>query len=142
MDSSIRTLIKAVVWVGAAMVIIVVFHLGGSIALHVGQFSPVTGAFIGGGLVLFSATYPRKRSDPGEPWVGLEQLSWILIGLGIIMWGIGESFWRYYVSQGQSPFPSSADIGYSFFPLLVFSGLLLQPAADAQGKRIVLIWIA
>jgi hypothetical protein len=139
MNSSIRTLIKAVAWVGVAMVIIVVFHLGGSIALRIGQFSPVTGAFIGGGLVLFSATYPRHRNDPGEPWIGLEQISWILIGFGIIMWGIGDSFWRYYVSQNQAPFPSMADIGYSLFPLLAFSGRLLQPAADEQGKRLVLI---
>ncbi len=63
MNSSIRTLIKAVAWVGAAMVIIVIFHLGGTIALRVGQFSPVTGAFIGGSLVLFSATYPRQSND-------------------------------------------------------------------------------
>ena len=139
MNSSIRTLIKAVAWVGAAMVIIVVFHLGGSIALRVGQFAPVTGAFIGGSLVLFSATYPRHRNDPGEPWVGLEQVSWILIGFGIIMWGLGDSFWRYYVSQNQAPFPSMADIGYFIFPLLAFTGLLLQPAADSQGKRLVLI---
>ena len=139
MNSSIRTLIKAVAWVGAAMVIIVVFHLGGTIALRVGQFAPVTGAFIGGGLVLFSATYPRHRNDPSEPWIGLEQVSWILIGFGIIMWGLGDSFWRYYVSQNQAPFPSMADIGYSIFPLLAFTGLLLQPAADEQGKRLVLI---
>jgi hypothetical protein len=139
MNSSIRTLIKAVAWVGAAMVIIVVFHLGGTIALRVGQFAPVTGAFIGGGLVLFSATYPRHRNDPSEPWIGLEQVSWILIGFGIIMWGLGDSFWRYYISQNQAPFPSMADIGYSIFPLLAFTGLLLQPAADAQGKRLVLI---
>jgi hypothetical protein len=139
MDSSIRTLIKAVAWVGAAMVVIVVFHLGGSIALRVGQFSPLIGAFIGGSLVLFSATYPRPRHDPGEPWIGFEQLSWLLIGFGIILWGTGESFWRYYISQNQTPFPSLADIGYSTFPILLFAGLLLQPAADAQGKRIVLI---
>ena len=139
MNSSIRTLIKAVAWVGAAMIVIVVFHLGGTIALRVGQFAPVTGAFIGGSLVLFSATYPRHRNDPSEPWIGLEQISWILIGFGIIMWGMGDSFWRYYVSQNQAPFPSMADIGYTIFPLLAFTGLLLQPAADEQGKRLVLI---
>jgi hypothetical protein len=139
MNPSIRTLIKAVAWVGAAMVIIVVFHLGGTIALHIGQFAPLTGAFIGGGLVLFSATYARPRNDITEPWIGLEQVSWILIGFGILLWGFGDSFWRYYVSQNQTPFPSLADIGYSSFPIFVFAGLLLQPAADEQGKRIVLI---
>src|SRR6266496_3164295 len=139
MNSSTRTLIKAVAWLGAAMIVIVVFHLGGPIALRVGQFSPVVGALIGGSLTLFSATYRRQRDDGSEPWVGFEQLSWVLIGFGVIMWGVGDSFWRYYISQNQTPFPSLADLGYSTFPLLAFIGLLLQPAAEAQGKRAVLI---
>ena len=139
MNSSARTLIKAVAWVGAAMIVIVVFHLGGSVALRVGQFSPLIGAFIGGGLTLFSATYPRRKGDGSEPWEGFEQLSWVLIGFGVVMWGVGESFWRYYISQNQTPFPSLADLGYSIFPFLAFTGLLLQPAAEAQGRRAVLI---
>src|SRR6266496_2292642 len=139
MNSSTRTLIKAVAWLGAAMIVIVVFHLGGPIALRVGQFSPVVGALIGGSLTLFSATYHRQRDDGSEPWGGFEQLSWVLIGFGVIMWGVGDSFWRYYISQNQTPFPSLADLGYSTFPLLAFIGLLLQPAAEAQGKRAVLI---
>ncbi len=139
MNSSTRTLIKAVAWLGAAMIVIVVFHLGGPIALRVGQFSPVVGALIGGSLTLFSATYRRQRDDGSEPWVGFEQLSWVLIGFGVIMWGVGDSFWRYYISQNQTPFPSLADLGYSTFPLLAFTGLLLQPAAEAQGRRAVLI---
>src|SRR6266487_108000 len=139
MNSSTRTLIKAVAWLGAAMIVIVVFHLGGPIALRVGQFSPVVGALIGGSLTLFSATYRRQRDDGSEPWVGFEQLSWVLIGSGVIMWGVGDSFWRYYISQNQTPFPSLADLGYSTFPLLAFTGLLLQPAAQAQGRRAVLI---
>src|SRR6266496_5856946 len=139
MNSSTRTLIKAVAWLGAAMIVIVVFHLGGTIAHRVGQFAPLTGAFIGGALTLYSATRPRRRNDVSEPWIGFEQVSWVLIGFGMIMWGIGDSFWRYYISQNQAPFPSLADFGYSTFPLLAFIGLLLQPAAEAQGKRAVLI---
>src|SRR6266516_1463410 len=139
MNSSTRTLIKAVAWLGAAMIVIVVFHLGGTIAHRVGQFAPLTGAFIGGALTLYSATRPRRRNDVSEPCIGFEQVSWVLIGVGMIMWGIGDSFWRYYISQNQAPFPSLADFGYSTFPLLAFIGLLLQPAAEAQGKRAVLI---
>ena len=44
--TNVPLIIKVVMWVAAAMIIIVVFHLGGTIALRAGQFSPLTGAFI------------------------------------------------------------------------------------------------
>ncbi len=137
--TSVPTIIKAVMWVAAAMIIIVVFHLGGTIALRVGQFAPLTGAFIGGALTLGSVLYPRGRREKAEPWIKFEQVAWLLIGLGVVMWGFGESFWRYYISMGQTPFPSSADIGYSTFPLLVFAGLLLQPSPGSGSRRLLLL---
>src|SRR5437899_2242743 len=109
------------------------------LALRVGQFSPLTGAFIGGALVLSSALLPMRKRENTEPWIGHEQAGWVLIGLGVIMWGIGESFWRYYMSIGQAPFPSAADIGYSIFPVLVFIGLLLQPTSESGGIRFLLL---
>jgi len=122
------------------MLIIVLFHIGGStIALRVGQFSPLTGAFIGGFLTLTCVILPIGRREATEPWLRNEQLGWIFIGCGVIMWGLGESFWRYYVSIGESPFPSLADIGYFSFPLLVFTGLLLQPPSGAGRKRLLLL---
>ena len=133
------TLVKGVGWIAAAMVIIVVFHLGGTIALRVGQFSPLTGAFIGAALVLYSVLTPRSRRENTEPWSKNEQTAWLLIGLGVMMWGVGESFWRYYISIGQTPFPSYADIGYSTFPLLAFTGLLLQPSPGANTRRLLLL---
>ena len=136
---SVPTIIKVVMWVAAAMIIIVVFHLGGTIALRVGQFSPLTGAFIGGALTLGSVLYPRGRREKAEPWIKFEQIAWLLIGLGVVLWGFGESFWRYYVSTGQAPFPSTADIGYSSFPLLVFAGLLLQPSPGSGSRRLLLL---
>src|SRR5712692_7781134 len=136
---SVPTIIKVVMWVAAAMIVIVVFHLGGTIALRVGQFSPLTGAFIGGALTLGSVLYPRGRREKAEPWIKFEQIAWLLIGLGVVLWGFGESFWRYYVSIGQAPFPSSADIGYSSFPLLVFAGLLLQPSPGSGSRRLLLL---
>src|SRR6266704_1884071 len=139
MYSLSRTLVKGVVWVGVAMVVIVVLQIGGLFALRVGQFSPLTGAFIGGALVLSSALLPMRKRENTEPWIGHEQAGWVLIGLGVIMWGIGESFWRYYMSIGQAPFPSAADIGYSIFPVLVFMGLLLQPSSQSGGKRFLLL---
>ncbi len=137
---SLRTIVKSVFWLALAMVIIVVFHIGSSeFVLRVGQFSPLTGAFVGGCLALISVTSLRQRKENTEAWINYEQGGWILIGLGVMMWGFGESFWRYYISIGQSPFPSLADIGYSSFPVLVFAGLLLQPSSGAGRKRTMLL---
>jgi len=139
MNSLSRTAIRSVAWVAAGMIIIVVFHIGGSIAHVVGQFSPLTGAFIGGSLTLFSAAIPMSKREGTEPWTGFERLSWLLIGFGVIMWGIGETFWRYYISIGQTPFPSLADIGYFSFPLLAFTALLLLPSPNIKSKRFILL---
>jgi hypothetical protein len=133
------TVVKAVGWIAAAMIVIVVFHLGGTIALHVGQFSPLTGAFIGGALTLGSVLAPMRKREQVESWIKNEQIAWLLIGCGMMMWGIGESFWRYYISIGQQPFPSYADIGYASFPPLVFLGLLLQPSPGAGSRRLLLV---
>ncbi len=139
MNSLSRTAIRSVAWVAAGMIIIVVFHIGGTIAHVVGQFSPLTGAFIGGSLTLFCAAIPMSKREGTEPWTGFERLSWLLIGVGVLMWGIGETFWRYYISIGQTPFPSLADIGYSSFPLLTFTALLLLPSPNVKSKRFILL---
>ncbi|TME66958.1 MAG: hypothetical protein E6I59_01815 [Chloroflexi bacterium] len=140
MNSTARFVIKSVAWIGIFMLIIVVFHIGGStIALRVGQFSPLCGAFIGGFLALISAIIPAQRKEATEPWLRNERLAWALIGFGVIMWGFGDCVWRYYMSIGQSPFPSMADIGYFSFPLLVFAGLLLQPPSGAGRKRLLIL---
>jgi len=134
-----RTVIKAIGWIGLAMVAIVVFHLGGPLALRVGQFGPLAGAFIGGIVVLFSVLSPIRRGEGAEPWIGREKISWMLIGLGVVLWGLGETFWQYYISIGQAPFPSTADFGYSLFPLFIFIGLLLQPPAESGSKRLLVL---
>lgn len=131
--------VKAVVWIAAAMVIIVIFHLGGAISHRVGQFSPLTGAFIGGALTLGSVLIPMRRREGVDPWLRNEQVAWIVIGCGIVMWGFGESFWRYSISIGQQPFPSTADIGYSSLPPLMFLGLLLQPSPGSGSRRFLLL---
>lgn len=140
MNSTARFVVRSVAWIGVLMLFIVVFHIGGSaISLRVGQFSPLIGAFSGGFLTLISAILPTQRREATEPWLRNERLAWTLIGFGVILWGFGESFWRYYMSIGQSPFPSMADVGYFSFPLLVFAGLLLQPPSGAGRKRLLLL---
>lgn len=134
-----RTIIKGVGWIGLGMVVVVVFRLGGTVALRVGQFAPVTGALIGGIMVLVSVLSPIRLGENAEPWIGTEKLGWLLIGLGVVMWGLGDAQWRYYISMGETPFPSTADIGYSAFPLFIFVGLLLQPPAESGSKRLLVL---
>jgi hypothetical protein len=125
-------LLYSIIGVGVILSCLVLFHLGWG----VWQFSQLTGAFIGGGITLFAARSLRRSEEPMEPWLGHEQLGWMLIGYGAIMWGIGECFWRYYVLVlHQSPFPSWADAGYSALPILVFTGLLLQPTLNKENNR-------
>src|SRR5579883_3186778 len=100
---------------------------------------PLTGAVIGGTLTLGSILYPVRRRERVEPWLRNEQLAWVLIGSGVILWGFGESFWRYYISQGVQPFPSTADLGYSCFPLCIFVGLLLMPSPGSGSRRLFLL---
>lgn len=138
-QTRVPPIVKAVIWIAAAMIVIVVFHLGGEVAHRVGQFSPLTGAFLGSALTLGSVLLPMRRRDPVELWVKSEQLAWLLIGLGVALWGFGESFWRYYISIGQQPFPSTADFGYSCFPLFIFAGLLLMPSPGSGKKRLLLL---
>jgi len=139
MQSIWRTIMKGVGWIGLGMVVVVVFHLGGDAAQRVGQFAPVTGGFIGSIMVLLSVLSPIRRGESAEPWIGREKLGWIFIGLGMLMWSLGDSNWRYYVSMGETPFPSTADIGYSAFPFLIFVGLLLQPSSESGSKRLLVL---
>jgi hypothetical protein len=120
------------------MVVLVTFHLGEVFAVRVGQFAPLLGAFIGGGLVLITVTLPTATQD-ALAWKGRERTSWLLMGLGIVAWGMGEAIWRSSVSPGRSAFPSFADSGYALFPLLAIISLLVKPSFDAKSRWIALL---
>ncbi len=139
MRSHARAVIGSVVGVGVLMIFILGFHLGGDGLLHVGRYAQLLGAFIGGTLVLLSATIRLQPEETAAPWLGRERSAWMFIGCGCIVWGIGECFWRYYLSIGQNPFPSLADLGYSSLPPLVFLGLLLQPSSGTGRQRILVL---
>ncbi len=115
------------------MAIFLLFHLGGVMW----EFVQLTGAIVGGTLTLFSARIPIHDDENVEPWLGNEQIAWTLIGCGLIMWGLGEAIWRYYILSNQNPFPSFADIGYSALPPLIFVGLLLQPTSGVGRRRLL-----
>jgi hypothetical protein len=139
MRPHIRTVIGSVIGITVLMIFTDGFHLGGAGVLTVGRYAPLLGAFIGGGLTLFSVSTFAGKNEFAEPWRGHERLAWILIGCGCIAWAIGECFWRYYSSIGQSPFPSLADFGYSTLPPLIFLGLILQPFSGMGIRRTLVV---
>ncbi len=139
MHARSQVLIGLVVLVGIlGMVVLVMFHLGEVSALRVGQFAPLLGAFIGGGLVLIKVTLPTATTG-ALAWKGRERTSWVLMGIGILAWGIGEAIWRSSVSLGRSAFPSFADTGYVLFPLLAMVSLLWKPSCDAKSRWMALL---
>ncbi len=127
--------------VGLALIMIAIFgfHLGGPALLPLGLYLGTVDALIGGILVLVSVALPLHIDEHAEPWLSHERPAWILIGLGCLMWGIGDCIWHYYEAIGQNPFPSLADIGYSSLPPLIFLGLLLQPSPGSGRSRLLLL---
>jgi hypothetical protein len=138
MHSRSQVLLGGAVLVGILGGVLVTFHLGEVFALRVGQFAPLLGALIGGGLVLLKVTLPAAQKG-ALAWKGRERTSWVLMGIGIIAWGSGEAIWRSSVSLGRSAFPSFADSGYALFPLLAMVSLLLKPAFEAKSRWIALL---
>src|SRR5579883_359465 len=133
------TLVGGMGFLAFVLWLVLGLHVGGNAIVQIGKYSQLLGAFIGGTLAIVAVNSSRRRGEQMEPWLGREQLAWTLIGAGCIMWGIGECFWRYFLSQGLQPFPSLADIGYSSLPPLVFLGLLLQPNSGTTRKRVLVL---
>ncbi|MBO0780280.1 MAG: hypothetical protein J2P37_15755 [Ktedonobacteraceae bacterium] len=127
-----------VVGIELVVAIAILFHIGENVSnkgLSLYKFTPLLGALFGSALTLFSIFASARSNKALEPWSGYERSSWILIGCGQIIWGLGESFWRYYSAISQSPFPSIADAGYACFPALCFVGLLSQPNSGDRLQR-------
>jgi diguanylate cyclase (GGDEF)-like protein len=71
---------------------------------------------------------------------GAVRVAWLLIGLGIVAWTSGDTYWTAVLLDEESiPVPSPADVGYLLFPLLTFAGLtlLLRARAASTSRRLV-----
>ncbi len=130
-----RNFVIGVVGFEVIIVFIMLKHLGGISW----QFSQLLGAIVGGTIALVSVNIPVREGDAIEPMLWRERLAWTLVGCGLISWGIGESFWRYYILTNQSPFPSYADFGYSGLPPLILAGMLLQPSSGSGRRRVLIL---
>jgi diguanylate cyclase (GGDEF)-like protein len=63
-----------------------------------------------------------------------ERLAWLLLGLGVSAWVIGELYFTVVLwSDSSPPVPSPADAGYLSMPPLVFAGLVALACSRIRG---------
>lgn len=136
---SLRRTVTAIIELELIIALTILLHIGenASPGVSLYKFTPLLGAIVGSCLTFFSIRKSALNisAERSEAWIGYEKAGWILVCLGQAMWGLGESFWRYYSAIGDPPFPSLADAGYMFFPALCFIGLVLQPNAKGRLER-------
>ncbi|HEU5378779.1 MAG TPA: hypothetical protein VFV38_25430 [Ktedonobacteraceae bacterium] len=133
-----RALIVSLGVIAAIMLALPGFRVFGLTDAKTGLYSELFGAVVGGVVALISVNIPVRPGEKVEPWLRHERLAWTLIGLGVLIWGMGEvieAFYRYNLLPGQNLFPSFADLGYASLPPLVFAGLLLQPSSGSRRVR-------
>jgi diguanylate cyclase (GGDEF)-like protein len=62
-----------------------------------------------------------------------ERGAWILLGLGILSWGVGEVYWTLFILDNPSPpYPSPGDVAYLAFYPLAYAGLAMLVRARAH----------
>ncbi|HEY0753405.1 MAG TPA: hypothetical protein VGD98_05535 [Ktedonobacteraceae bacterium] len=135
-----RCLIIIMIGIAILMIALLGLHLFGPTILHIGLYSQLFGALLGGLLAIISVNIPIRLGEEAEPWLGRERLAWTLVGAGAILWGLGECAYRYELANNLPNFPALSDWGYATLPPLVFLGLLLQPDSDTgRGRWLVLL---
>jgi two-component system, cell cycle response regulator len=78
---------------------------------------------IGAGLCLLRAAV-RKR----------ERVAWLLLGLGVLAWTLGEWYFTAVLwTDSAPPVPSPADAGYLSLPPLVFIGVVVLARSQIRG---------
>ena len=77
---------------------------------------------------------------------GRARWSWLLIGLGLLCWMIGDIYWGWaeLVLDVQPDVPSPADIAYVGQVILTLSGILIRPLAPPRdiSRRILALDVA
>jgi diguanylate cyclase (GGDEF)-like protein len=69
-----------------------------------------------------------------------ERTAWLLLGLGVSAWVLGELYFTAVLwSDASPPVPSLADAGYLSLPPLVFAGLVLLARSRIRGLPITLL---
>lgn len=58
---------------------------------------------------------------------GRSRLAWLLVGAGVLSWGVGEFVWAVQGQNGEIPYPGMADFFYVAGYPLIFAGVLVLP---------------
>ena len=106
---------------------------------RINYFSYLFSSLLAGTITILAADRYKKNNITSQELK--ERSGWILIGIGLLCWSMGELFWRYELSQHQNPFPSFADIGYSLMPIFVIIGLLIQPTIFYSRQERLFIFL-
>ncbi len=79
----------------------------------------------GAGLAVMGAAMTRE---------GRSRVAWLMIGAGVLAWGIGEIIWVLYeyVLETEVPYPGWADVAYVAGYPLMFVGVLLLPHVNPR----------
>ncbi|MEX2449184.1 MAG: GGDEF domain-containing protein [Solirubrobacterales bacterium] len=121
---SVRIPLAAILFGGTAFVVLHNWLGFGGAALDGvadGQLGAIVIAAAGVACLLRAHAVPRERR------------AWLLIGLGVLGWAAGESYWvLFIVDNPNPPYPSFADALYlSFYPLC-YAGLAMLVRARAH----------
>jgi hypothetical protein len=126
-------IISIVLFLWAFVIILMLLpsnHVIGSIKDYISLIVAYLASF-----VTIGVTWFFRRSDM-EPWIGKGRLSWTLIGCGLFLWALGDSFWQYTIaSSGHSQYPSLADIGFASSGLVMLCGLIVLPSARQSARQ-------
>src|SRR5829696_9494582 len=65
-----------------------------------------------------------------------ERAAWSLIGLGVVLWGVGDTIWTFvYVDDASPPYPCISDVFWLALYPPVYVGFLLLVRSRAGGLR-------
>ena len=72
--------------------------------------------------------------------VRAERTAWLLIGLGVLGWTLGEIYYTAVLwDESSPPIPSPADLGYLVFPLVTFAGMVFLVRGRAKFTPALLV---
>ena len=116
----VRASLVLVLGVAATGTLVLGAQLGSADALSLVSDVAVPLVSVGAAALLVMAARHRQ---------GREMAAWVLYGVGVGCWGIGEAVWSWYVffMSGAVPYPGLADIFYVAGYPVMFAGVLLLP---------------
>jgi two-component system, cell cycle response regulator len=108
---------RATLWAAGAWMALWQVHATLAPWLPVGPVKPVHLVVMTAAALVVLSRAVRGRS---------ERLGWACIGLGVLAWIAGETYYSVVLwDLTDVPLPSPADVGYLLFPPLVFTGIVL-----------------